>query len=39
MKGAEGKGAKEGWNPKRKVKEIARRRRVRIDEDLPAGSA
>ncbi len=30
---------KEGWNPKRKVKEIARRRRVRIDEDLPAGPA
>lgn len=30
---------KEGWNPQRKVKEIARRRRVRIDEDLPAGPA
>jgi len=30
---------KEGWNPKLQKKEIARRQRVRVDEDLPLGAA
>jgi tRNA(His) guanylyltransferase len=30
---------KEGYNPKRKEKVVARRQRIRINEDLPAGEA